>query len=73
MDANTVIARQGETISHIAYRVYGRSRGMVEAILTLNPGLCEQPALLPMGTVLRLPAQPQTQAVEALPVINLWD
>lgn len=71
MNADTVMARQGETVSHIAYRVYGSSRGHVEKILALNHGLCELPALLPMGTLIRLPAQ-QRQA-EKLPSINLWD
>ncbi len=72
MDANIVLARQGETISHIAHRVYGSSRGMVEPILALNPGLCTLPAMLPMGTPVRLPAQ-ERQAAPVLPSINLWD
>ena len=72
MDANIVLARQGETISHIAHRVYGSSRGMVEQILALNPGLCRLPALLPMGTVIKMPA-PKKQAAPVLPAVNLWD
>ena len=72
MSANTVTARQGDTISSIAYRVGGNSRGMVEQILALNPGLCELPALLPMGTPVRLPAQ-ERPAAPVLPSINLWD
>ena len=72
MSANTVTARQGDTISSIAYRVGGNSRGMVEQILALNPGLCTLPAMLPMGTPVRLPAQ-ERQAAPVLPSINLWD
>ena len=70
--ANTVTARQGDTISSIAYRVGGNSRGMVEQILALNPGLCRLPALLPMGTVIKMPA-PKKQAAPVLPAVNLWD
>ena len=73
MDANIVLVHQGETISHIAYRIYGSSRGAVEQILALNPGLCTLPALLPMGTPVRLPAQERHSAAPVLPSINLWD
>ena len=72
MSANTVTARQGDTISSIAWRIYGSSHGMVEQILALNPGLSRQSALLPMGTIIKLPA-PQKQAAPVLPAVNLWD
>lgn len=38
---------------------------MVEQILALNPGLCRLPALLPMGTVIKMPA-PKKQAAPVL-------
>ena len=72
MSANTVTARQGDTISSIAYRVGGNSRSMVEPILALNAGLCRLPVLLPMGTVIKMPA-PKKQAAPVLPAVNLWD
>lgn len=72
MGVDTVTALQGETISHIAYRVYGSSRGRVEAILAHNPGLSRLPAMLPMGTVIRLPEKQEMQA-PVLPALNLWD
>ncbi|MFV2029804.1 tail protein X [Neisseria sp. S1] len=72
MAANTVISRQGDTISAIAYRFYGRSAGMVEQILAANPGLCRLPAVLPVGTVITMPAVPEL-AAEKIATVNLWD
>ncbi len=70
---DTIIAHQGETISHIAYRVYGSSKGRVEEILALNPKLCDLPAQLPMGTIVKLPAQKSGDQIAILPTINLTD
>ena len=68
---NSVVALQDETISHIAYRVFGSSCGYVEEILKLNPCLCQQSALLEAGTVVVLPVE----VPEVVPTkfINLWD
>lgn len=71
MSANTATSRQGETISNIAYRIYGSSRGRVEEILEMNPGLCALPAILPVGTVIKLPAE--QQQTEKIQTVNLWD
>ena len=72
VSANTITSRQGDTISAIAWRAYGSGRGMVEQILEANPGLCGLPAILPVGTVVILPAAPEKTA-EKIAVVNLWD
>lgn len=74
--SQTAIAYQDETISHLCYRIYGNSQGMVEKVLAANPRLCELPPNMPAGTVIVLPqtmvqAAKQTQAI--IPTINLWD
>ena len=67
----TIISSQGDTLSAIAYRNYGESRGQVERILEANPYLCAQPALLPAGIAIRLPeVQPKQKTT---PTLNLWD
>ena len=72
MATTAITSRQGDTISAIAWRVYGSGRGMVEQILEANPGLCGLPAILPVGTVVILPAAPEKTA-EKIAVVNLWD
>ena len=69
--ADTVLSRQGDTVSSIAYEVYGSSRGQVERILALNPALCRQPAELPAGIVIKLP-RPESR-VKTVETLNLWD
>jgi phage tail protein X len=45
----------GDMIDEICWLYYGRSRGTVEAVLAANPGLCEQPLILPAGVHITLP------------------
>ena len=69
---DTVVSRQGDTLSGIAYKRYGSSVGQVERILELNPGLCNQPVLLPAGVIIRMPA-PATTKTKKVSTLNLWD
>lgn len=71
-EADTVISAQGDTVSAIAYRLYGSSRGRVEAILERNPELCRHPAVLPAGIAITLPLD-RTEPVKTVPTVNLWD
>lgn len=43
-------ALQGDTLDAICVRYYGRTEGVVEAVLAANPGLAELGAVLPHGT-----------------------
>lgn len=61
---------QNETIDALAYRVFGRTTGIVEIIYNNNPMLSELPAILPMGTAVNVPEDaPEPQKK----LINLWD
>lgn len=65
-----VIAQQGEALDALCATYYGRTQGVVEAVLEANPGLASLGAILPHGTVVELPE------IEAAPIsetINLWD
>ena len=67
---NTIITRDGDTISRIAYEYYGKSSGMVEQILAANPKLSRQAVQLPAGLTIVMPRTEQTQTIKT---INLWD
>ena len=73
--ANTVIAVQDETISHICWRLYGDSVGMVEKVMAVNPNLCDLPPNLPAGTIITLPKQSsrKNKTNKVIPTVNLWD
>lgn len=64
-------ADQGDTLDLICWRYYGRTAGVVEQVLEANPGLADLGEVLPVGTLINLPALP-AQAEKAR-VINLWD
>ena len=73
--ANTVIAVQDETISHICWRLYGDSMGMVEKVMAANPNLCDLPPNLPAGTIVTLPEQSsrKNKTNKVIQTVNLWD
>ena len=73
--ANTVIAVQDETISHICWRLYGDSVGMVEKVMAANPNLCDLPPNLPAGTIVTLPeaSSRQNKTNKVIKTVNLWD
>lgn len=65
-----VYTLQNETVDALSYRVFGKTKGIVELIYQNNPGLCELPALLPMGTMINVP---ETVPEPEKKRINLWD
>jgi len=70
MSVVTVMA-PGERVDQLAKRIYGReANGLVEALLSANPGLAATAQLIPAGTRVRAPALPdETQS----PNIRPWD
>lgn len=73
LPADTVISTEGDTVSAIAYRLYGSSRHRVEEILERNPGLCRHPALLPAGIAISLPTDQNYNEPAVIKTVNLWD
>lgn len=67
----SIRAQQGDTVDAICWRYYGRTAGVVEQVLDVNPGLADLGAVLPMGTAITLP-EVATQAPQRQ-VVNLWD
>lgn len=60
----------GDRLDRLAYKRYGHLSGTVEAVLAANPGLAEQPSLLPEGVAVVLPDLP---GVKRLPrTVKLW-
>lgn len=65
-----VYAMQGDTLDAICARYYGRTEGVVEAVLQSNPGLSELGVILPHGTAIELP---ETDSAPKTETVNLWD
>lgn len=66
-----VKALQGDTLDLICWRHYGRTAGVLEQVLDENRGLAELGPILPMGTMVKLPAQPVQAGSKQ--IVQLWD
>lgn len=71
--ADRVTAKQGDTLDELVWRERGLGPADLPAILSMNPGLADRGAVLPLGAVVAVP--PATTASKAAPrdLIQLWD
>ncbi|MCO7537808.1 tail protein X [Pseudomonas asiatica] len=63
--------QQNDTVDALCWRHYGRTAGVVEAVLDANPGLAGHGPVLPAGLLITLP-ELQTAAPERQ-TVSLWD
>ncbi|QDQ87660.1 phage tail protein [Alcaligenaceae bacterium SJ-26] len=68
-----VRANQGDTVDSICWRYFGRTQGLVEQVLELNPGLADQGPVLVHGTAVTLPDQIEQAGATVKETIKLWD
>lgn len=66
-----VTTQKGDTVDELCWRQYGRTAGMVEKVLELNPGLADAGPVLPNGLEVEMPAPPAT--TPTTPLLQLWD
>ncbi len=67
-----VAASLGEPLDAICWRILGRTAGVFEQALALNPGLSALGAIVPAGTLVTLPEI--TNAAPAMrETVKLWD
>ena len=69
--ADTVTARQGETLDALIWRARGLGPSNLGPVLTANPGLAALGPVLPTGTPVLLPDVAPTPVVRD--IIQLWD
>ncbi|ACS85875.1 tail protein X [Musicola paradisiaca] len=65
-----IYAHQDDTLDQICYRYYGKTQGIVETLLSSNPGLADLGPLLPHGTAVELPIIQTSSTRES---VNLWE
>lgn len=64
-------AQQYDTLDAICYRVFGRTAGVTEQVLELNPGMADLGPILPQGTPVTLPDSPPLP--QRTGIVQLWD
>lgn len=67
-----VAAMHGETLDELCWRSVGRTAGITEAALELNPGLAEEGTKLTEGRIVTLP-DAATAAPAIRETVQLWD
>ncbi|MFT4091309.1 MAG: tail protein X [Asticcacaulis sp.] len=66
----TARAHQGETLDALVWRVLAKGAGVVEQVMILNPGICENGPILPTGREVILPIIPTDPPVRDM--VQLW-
>lgn len=66
-----IYAQQGDTVDALCWRHYGRTAGLVEIVLEMNPGLADIGPILPHGLAVDMPDAPATKPTA--PLLKLWD
>lgn len=70
--ADTLTARQGDTLDALLWRERGLSAADLPRVLSANPGLADHGPVLPMGTRVIAP-ETMAPAQRTRAVTNLWD
>ncbi|WP_437887747.1 tail protein X [Phytobacter sp. V91] len=65
-----VRAQQYDTVDAICWRYFGRTQGLTEQVLNLNPGLADRGPILPHGLEIELPEKASSAVVQT---IKLWE
>lgn len=66
-----VYTHQGDTVDLLCWRHFGRTQGLVEVVLEMNPGLADYGPVLPLGLEVELPEAPDDKP--KTPLLQLWD
>lgn len=67
----TVYANQNDTLDQVIYRQFGKTQGLTEQVLQLNPCLANTP-YLKIGQAIKLPALDKPVPT-IKKIVQLWD
>lgn len=67
-----ILAREGEALDQLVWRAFGRTDGITEQVLDMNPGLADLGVRLPADTPIKLPDFAAVAPVTR-DIVTLWD
>ena len=67
-----LIAKASDKLDLLIWREAGLGPGELTRVLDANPGLADLGTVLPIGTVVIVPASQQDSTKPVLPLIQLW-
>jgi phage tail protein X len=65
-------AKQGDDLDRLLWREAGLGPADWTRVLDANPGLADAGTILPLGTVVTVPASAEQRSTRVLPLIQLW-
>jgi phage tail protein X len=65
-------AQQGDTLDQLLWREAGLGPADWTRVLDANPGLADAGTVLPLGTVVIVPASAEQRSARVLPLVQLW-
>lgn len=68
-----LVARAGDKLDLLLWRDAGLGPGEITRVLDANPGLADLGPILPLGTIVTVPATADANATRVRPLIQLWD
>lgn len=72
MEQSTYITKDGETLDYICWKIYGKTEGILEQVLSQNSGLAALGSTYPSGIEIKLPEANAVTAVEPKTAAVLW-
>lgn len=68
-----LVARSGDKLDLLLFRDAGLGPAHLTRVLDANPGLADLGPILPLGTIVIVPATADESASRVRPLIQLWD
>jgi phage tail protein X len=68
-----LVARSGDKLDLMLWRDAGLGPSELTRVLDANPGLADLGPILPLGTIVTVPATADANATRVRPLIQLWD
>lgn len=68
-----LVGRSGDKLDLLLFREAGLGPGELTRVLDANPGLADLGPILPLGTIVIVPATADESATRVRPLIQLWD
>lgn len=61
-----------DTVDSLCWRHLGKTAGMTEIVLSINPGVCDYGPILPQGIIVEIPDAPPASTATAT-IVKLWE
>ena len=72
-NSRNLVSRSGDKLDLLLWRDAGLGPAEISRVCDANPGLADLGPILPLGTIVIVPATADASATRVRPLIQLWD